>query len=159
MSHPGPSKQTRERMDEVRAIIKGEGWSDAVSSHLSEEWGVARRQVRRIRLMALKELKAEADEDAAEGVVALEFLADVERHTRRASEDGAHGPVSSLLKIRQTVLGVEKAPQEQQPVSSEDEVAVVALALSEDAEFAAAVREAMRERGAWEGFVSPAQPD
>ena len=155
MTAPGPSPQTVARIEQVREIIQARGWSSAVERELADEWGIAPRQVRRTRLWALEQLRADADEDAAAGVQAVAFLADVERHTEAAAKDGQMGPVSSMLRIRQTVLGIEKSPQEQPPPQAEDIVETVALLLRSDAE----TREAVTEALAADGWVLTLEKD
>ena len=152
MTAPGPTEETRERQAEVRRVLRAEGWGPHIVDRLCKEWGVKPRSIRKYRLGALREMKAEADEDRAAGVEALAFAEDVERHIDRAvvlSSSNGMGPVASLLRVKQTVLGIEKAPQEQAAPQEEDIVETVALLLRSDAE----MREAVTEALAGEGWV------
>ena len=134
------------RHQRVLDVIEEDGWSSERCSALAEEFGVKKPVVRKYRVAALRLKAAELAEVGREGERA-EFLANVERARQKTETAGEYGPLSSMLRIQQTALGIEKSPQEQPPPQAEDIVETVALLLRSDAETREAVTAALAADG------------
>lgn len=146
MPAPGPTPDSLEKQQRIREVLRTEGWGPPVQKRLCEEWGIAPRTLRKHRLNALRAIKAELDEERAEGLEAAAFLQDVERHIDTAEGQSGRsgmGPVAALMRVKQTVLGVERAPAPAESVDPGEVLDLVAQLVTSDedawAEFAAKV--------------------